>query len=220
MPQYCNSTQWIAFGALNPSAGGSGCSTPTGVGGDLLYNSSHNVMQYCDGDDWRTVGGGGGLIGPGGCENIGDLCASGTVFAGYHPVTHEKLFIPPTDQGTTSAWKTSTGVNDISPDSTNDGRANSSMVPNNATFPAFKLCKDLNLGGFNDWYLPSQVELFYLWSVRGLIEAAGNITNFQNADYWSSTESTINLAWGQDFADGDSYNYNKSNPDRVRCMRR
>ena len=224
--QYCNGSAWIAFGALNPGAGGSGCNAPAGIAGDLMYNSTHHVLQYCDGDDWKAVGGtvvessGSGLSGPSGCANIGDLCADGTVFAGYHPITQEHLFIPTTDQGTTSVWKTSTGVNDIATDSFIDGRANTNQVANSATFPAFKLCKDLATGGHSDWYLPSRAELDYLYNMRAALVAAGNITDFQNVNYWSSTEYSTTNAWFQYFADGSVGSLNKTNVFRVRCVRR
>ncbi|MBK8174347.1 MAG: DUF1566 domain-containing protein [Rhodospirillales bacterium] len=165
-------------------------------------------------------GSGAGLSGPSDCPNIGDLCADGTVFAGWHPITQERLFIPSTDQGTTSKWKTSTGTNDIATDSTYDGRINTNQVPNDVTFPAFKLCKDLGTGGHTDWYLPSQVEVFYLWSVRGAIEAGGNITNFQNTHYWSSTEYDTDSAWRQNFTLGYQFNDTKPSAYRVRCVRR
>ncbi len=224
VPQYCNGTAWVAFGALNPSAGGSGCASPTGIAGDLLYNSAYHVLQYCDGDDWNAVGGSTtvsyGLSGPVGCTNIGDLCADGTVFAGYHPTTQEHLFIPTTDQSASSAWKTSTGVNDITTDSTWDGRANTNQVANSTTFPAFKLCKDLATGGHSDWYLPSQVEMYYLWSVRGTIEAGGNITNFQSALYWTSTENSTTLAWAPQLSGGYMNTSSKTSFLRVRCVRR
>ncbi len=228
VPMYCNGNQWIAFGRLNPSAGGSGCAT-AGLGvkaeGHIYYNLDYHVLQYCDGDDWRAVGGGGsvvsGLSGPAGCVSIGDLCADGTVFAGWHPVTQEQLFIPTVDQGTTSVWKTSTGVNDIATDSSHDGRINSNQVANSTTFPAFKLCKDLTAGGYNDWYLPSRVELYYLWAVRGAIESAGNITAFQNTLYWSSTESSTTSTWLQNLPSyGTQNDLPKTLSYRVRCIRR
>lgn len=161
----------------------------------------------------------GGLSGPAGCANIGDLCADGTVFAGWHPITQAHLFIPTTDQGT-SEWKTSTGTDDIATDSDSDGAANSAQVANSTTFPAFKLCKDLTAGGYSDWYLPSRVELYYIRSVRGTIEAGGNITNFQTSPYWSSTENGTNYAWYQVFTTGTQNYYSKTNPMVVRCVRR
>lgn len=219
--QYCNGTAWVAFGALNPGAGGSGCGVPTGGEGELLYNSAYHMLQYCDGDDWRAVGGAlsATLSGPAGCTAVGDLCANGTVFAGYHPLTLEHLFIPPTDQGTTSLWKTSTGVDDIATDSYSDGRVNTNQVANSATFPAFKLCKDLALGG-KTWYLPSQVEMYYVWSARSILMAKGNITNFQNLYYWTSMEAGLSSAWYQDFTDGYQNSHGKGNSNRVRCMAR
>jgi hypothetical protein len=42
------------------------CSNPIGNAGEQMYNSSHSVMQYCDGTDWTAMGGGGG--GGGGSE--------------------------------------------------------------------------------------------------------------------------------------------------------
>lgn len=158
--------------------------------------------------------------GPSGCSSIGDLYADGTVYAGYHPTLLVPLYIPVTDQGTTSQWKTSKGQNDIAIDSIDDGRINSNQVANSATFPAFKRCKDLTAGGHHDWYLPSQVELFYLWAARAQIQAKGNITNFQSAIYWSSTEYDANPAWIQDFINSAHYNGEKTTAYRVRCVRR
>lgn len=197
------------------------------IGGDLSVGADQSVSLIYDATSqrWRSASipfsaSSTGLSGPAGCTHIGDLCADGTVFAGWHPVTQEQLFIPTTDQGTISAWKTSGGTDDIATDSTYDGWINANQVPNSTTFPAFKLCKDLSTGGYADWYLPSQVELYYLWSVRQTIEAAGNITNFQNANYWTSTEYTVNNAWGELFTTGLQTSYGKTPSYRVRCVRR
>lgn len=161
-----------------------------------------------------------GTLTSSGCIVIGDLCADGTVYAGYHPTLRVPLYIPATDQGTTSAWKISIGANDIITDSIDDGRANTNQVANSATFPAFKQCKDLAAGGHSDWYLPSLVELYYLWSVSAQIQAKGNITNFQSVDYWSSTEQGTNNATYQVFGLGAEGHFAKNNGFRVRCMRR
>ncbi|WP_198136984.1 DUF1566 domain-containing protein [Nitrobacter hamburgensis] len=196
------------------------------IGADFTIGADQSVSLIYDDTSqrWRSASlpfESSGLVGPSGCATIGDLCADGTVFAGYHPITQEHLFIPTTDQGTTSQWKTSTGTNDIATDSTYDGRANTNQVANSTTFPAFKLCKDLTTGGHSDWYLPSRVELYYLWSVQGTIEAAGNITNLQNASYyWSSTEYDTNSAWPQYFPNGTQGYANKLTAFRVRCVRR
>jgi len=195
------------------------------IGANLTISADQSASLIYDSTSqrWRSAGlpfESSGLAGPAGCANIGDLCADGTVFAGWNPVTQDQLFIPTTDQGTTSKWKTSTGTNDIATDSTDDGRANTNQVANTTTFPAFKLCKDLGAGSHNDWYLPSQVELYYLWSVRGAIEAGNHITNFQNTYYWSSTEYNTTDAWYQYFAGGVGFTSSKTGSYRVRCVRR
>lgn len=174
-----------------------------------------------------TFTGAGGLSGPAGCADIGDLCADGTVFAGYHPITQAHLFIPTTDQerpgspGTfTMNWKNATGTDDINPDSDNDGQANHANRGGAISdFHAFQACEDLSFGGHGDWYLPSRVELYYIWSVQGIIEAGGNITNFQSANYWSSTELNTNVVWNQYFPSGNQNVNNKINTVRVRCVR-
>jgi hypothetical protein len=33
------------------------CSNPVGYQGEMVYNSTHNVMQFCDGAQWRRIGG-------------------------------------------------------------------------------------------------------------------------------------------------------------------
>lgn len=196
--------------------------------GAIRYNSSTSCAEYCDGAAW-TCPASSGLSGPAGCANIGDLCADTTIFAGWHPITQDHLFIPPTDQekpgnppGTlTMNWKNAIGTDDISTDSTNDGQVNHANRGGAiGAFQAFQACEDLGFGGHSDWYLPSQVEAYYLWSVHETIEAGGNITNFQDTQYWSSTESSTGFAWDQHFANGTQMSASKPNDDRVRCVRR
>ncbi len=229
------------------------CSGPAGIEGEQFYNADHKVMQFCDGTNWWAMknqglpscpegdtiimasagwscgsAGGGGLSGPSGCANIGDLCADGTVFAGWHPHTQAHLFIPTVDQERPGApgsfsmnWKNAIGTDDISPDSNDDGEVNHAGRGGAiGDFQAFQACEDLSFGGQSDWYLPSRVELYYIWSVRGTIEAGGNITNFQNTNYWSSTELNTNVAWFQGFTSGIQNTNTKGTLYRARCVRR
>ena len=61
---------------------------------------------------------------------------------------------------------------------------------------AIDRCRNLNLNGFNDWYLPSKTELNQLYNQRTAIGG------FASSFYWSSTEVSNYGAWGQDFGDG------------------
>ncbi len=194
------------------------CTNPNGTPGELMYNSTYDVFQGCTTQGWMGFGGG-GMSGPVGCATIGSQCADTTIFAGWHPITHQHIFIPPSDQGGSIQWKTSTGTDDIATDSMTDGRANTNQVPNSATFAAFKACKDLNVGGYTDWYLPARAELDYLYNNKALLEA-GPMTDFHSFFYWSSSEWSGNDVWGIVFADGNTYQGGKTSNVNVRCMRR
>ena len=61
---------------------------------------------------------------------------------------------------------------------------------------AAKLCYDLVLNGYNDWYLPSQDELNQLYINRTAIGG------FAMQVYWSSSEFGINNTWYQSFLSG------------------
>ena len=225
---YCNGTDWIAFGALNPSAGGSGCTNPDRAEGAVVYNNSFHVLQYCDGDDWRAVGGtvvdsGGGCVAPASCPNVGDLCADGSLFAGfmiYNNSSCEPLYVTDNNQSTSSQWKTSSGVDDISPDDHVDGAVNAaSRAGGIPDFPAFDLCESNTYHGKNDWYLPARGELSLLWLNRAAIDASAG-GSFTTGDYWSSTERNTNGAWYQDFGSGNQNSFGKANNYNVRCVRR
>ena len=225
---YCNGTDWIAFGALNPSAGGSGCTNPDRGEGAVVYNNSFHVLQYCDGDDWRAVGGavvgsGGGCAAPASCPNVGDVCADGSIFAGftlYNNSSCEPLFVTDNNQSTSSQWKTSSGVDDISPDDHVDGAVNAaSRAGGISDFPAFDLCESNTYHGKNDWYLPARGELGLLWLNRAAIDASAG-GSFTTGDYWSSTERNTNGAWYQDFGSGNQNGFGKANNYNVRCVRR
>lgn len=170
-----------------------------------------------------TLSGGGSPSGPADCPAIGDKCTDTTIFVGFHPVTGENFFIPPTDTGTTMVWKTSTGTDDIANDSHIDGKLNASQITISATFPAFKACDDLTLAGKN-WYLPSTGELAQLYGVRPALVAKspGNgFTDFQSDYYWSSTEYNTTLSWFLHFSDGTNLSVvNKTTAYRVRCVAR
>ena len=79
---------------------------------------------------------------------------------------------------------------------------------------AAKLCDDLVLNGYNDWYLPSRYELRKLYTNRVLIGG------FIYASYWSSSEDDIDSAWSKIFSNsaGESTVSKKVNH-RVRAVR-
>ena len=79
---------------------------------------------------------------------------------------------------------------------------------------AARLCSNLVLSGYSDWYLPSRDELDLLYLNRVAIGG------FTNDDYWSSTEDSANSAWCQKFISGfKTLNSKFDNTNRVRAIR-
>jgi len=76
--------------------------------------------------------------------------------------------------------------------------------------------QNYNGGGFQDWRLPTQDELNFMYvnlKVR-------NLGNFSNNWYWSSLQTNDNnYAWGQNFANGDKLYFNKDSSRSFRAVR-
>jgi hypothetical protein len=77
---------------------------------------------------------------------------------------------------------------------------------------AARLCGDLVLGGYSDWYLPSKDELNQLYINRFAIGGFAY-------GYWSSTVSSTNFAWLQYFDGGFQTSNNKVIGYGVRAVR-
>jgi len=78
---------------------------------------------------------------------------------------------------------------------------------------AARLCGDLVLGGYSDWYLPSKDELNQLYLNR--VAIGGFASNY----YWSSTALNSFSAWEQYFGNGYQGNLDKDSFVNVRAVR-
>ena len=76
-------------------------------------------------------------------------------------------------------------------------------------------------GGYTDWFLPSKDELNKMYENigQGNVLGLGNVGNFADYYYWSSTENDIYNAWRQYFPNGSQFKYGKSNTFNVRAVR-
>jgi hypothetical protein len=66
---------------------------------------------------------------------------------------------------------------------------------------AARLCVNLTIGGYTDWYLPSKDELNAMYANRAAIVMSGN--EYRSSTEWDSDPA--NYAWTQDFSDGTQY---------------
>ncbi len=83
---------------------------------------------------------------------------------------------------------------------------------------AARICSDLDLNGFDDWYLPSRDELRKLNDNK---IAIGGFTDIEPYAYWSSTEKDKNYAWTYYISNGYSYEQatTKESIRKVRAIR-
>jgi hypothetical protein len=103
-----------------------------------------------------------------------------------------------------------------------DGQANTTaIVAQGDISGAAYLCDNYTSGGFNDWYLPAAWELNQCYNAAFIVNTILGATNgFQYDYYWSSTETTRDVAWYQGFVYGYSFFDGKLMKARVRAVRR
>ena len=78
---------------------------------------------------------------------------------------------------------------------------------------AARLCYDFELGGYDDWFLPSKDELNELYKQKD------PVGGFASNRYWSSSEYSSYNAWLQYFGSGSQFDNNKYYDTRVRAVR-
>ena len=98
-----------------------------------------------------------------------------------------------------------------------DGYSNTYGPMNNATHPAGNWTATRTIGGFSDWYLPAKNELNQLFVNKGSVPAG---EGFSAGIHWSSTDRNASSACSQSFASGFFYCSPKTNPTRLRTVRR
>ncbi len=87
---------------------------------------------------------------------------------------------------------------------------------------AKEYCKDLTLGGYSDWRLPSIKELQSIVDITKYSPAIkSGFKHVASGYYWSSSEvvSDSSLAWGVFFGNGGTNFDDKSYKSYVRCVR-
>jgi len=106
----------------------------------------------------------------------------------------------------------------IGASSESDGKANTEVMKQYAyEYSAAYLFKDFNLNGYNDWFIPAKNQLLILQSNTHLV--GGFPGDSDEAKYWSSTELSIDKAYGLNMIALMGTTVSKNRGYRVRPMR-
>ena len=170
----------------------------------------------------QGVAGATGAAGASTGGNIGKLLGGGIVVAEWNESGVQKALIASlTTLGTPSGlqWTVPAQFNNfISTTSYSDGLTNTNAIIAQTGAPATTAyaagaAKLYNGGGFNDWYLPSNFEFGLCYNSAGVVnKVLGDVNGFSPANYWTSTETNGDSAWGYSPAEGAAFTYTASTP--------
>ncbi|MFZ4521341.1 MAG: DUF1566 domain-containing protein [Bacteroidales bacterium] len=180
------------------------------VEGLLVFNTTGKYFVYHDGTVWRKMDN--TLVEFG--YAIGQNRMGGIIFyidgTGQHG-----LISAPGDQSTGAIWGCN-GTTIGTSTSLGSGQANTTLFVNGCSTAgtAARICDELVLNGYSDWFLPSKDELHQMYLQKAAI--GGFILTY----YWSSSESTSLTAWFELFQDGFQYGQaSKTTATYVRAVR-
>lgn len=127
------------------------------------------------------------------------------------------IIAAPSDQDSSAEWGCYStliaGANNVKIGS---GKGNTKAILDGCvtSSTAARICGDLVLNGYDDWYLPGKEELQILYEARTLVGLFR--TKFS---YWSSTQCDDKGAWKLNFKDGQFQCYGKLSGNYVRAVR-
>jgi len=193
----------VANGVVTPLTAGTTTITVTTVDGGFTATCTVTVnpAAVAIGDSY-----GGGIVAY--ILQVGD--------PGYVADEQHGLIAATADQSTGIQWYNgSYVVTGATGTAIGTGQANTTAIVNiqGAGSYAAKLCHDLTVGGYNDWFLPSKDELNKLYINKVAIGG------FADHNYWSSSEGFALYAWVQNFYSGNQGYNNKYFTIRVRAVR-
>ncbi|MFM7310889.1 MAG: DUF1566 domain-containing protein [Flavobacteriales bacterium] len=212
-------------GAQGPQ-GIQGPQGPQGPSGSLPNGSAPGEMLYWNGAAWISVAPGAtgttltmcdGVPTWGDCPPaplaIGDAYQGGVIF--YLDGNGHGLIAATSDQSIGALWGCE-GTSITTQSGLNTGLVNTEAiyVTCQQADIAARICYDLSLNGYTDWYLPSRDELDLIYQNQAAIGG------FNNGLYWSSSQATPTTAYYKNFSNGNtSSNFKSGYYYRVRAIR-
>lgn len=155
--------------------------------GLMVYNTTTNKPNYYNGTVWMNYDGT-----PAKTLAVGDAYKGGIIAyilksgdPGFDANDVHGLIIAPNDQSAGIQWYNGSVVTTgATGTAIGTGNANTIAIVNTQGDGSYaaKLCFDLELGGYSDWYLPSENEWVNIYNNKAAI--GGTFS----AGYWSSTE--------------------------------
>ncbi len=175
--------------------------------GMVIFNATLKRPQYYDGEAWFSFHND---------HYIGERFGGGIVFfvdnTGKHGLISSDM-----DQSSDAKWgffEEQVGANNKT---VGGGKSNTEKIAlaSKDNQIASRICSELNLNGYDDWFLPSMDELNLIYTNLKELK----IGKLSDALYWSSSETDFNNAWLQDFATGVQNEYHVNKIARVRAIR-
>lgn len=122
------------------------------------------------------------------------------------------MIIASTDNAQLIPWGPSDTF--IGANSFSDGIFNTQLIAQQTDNYAAQVCSRYRGGGHNDWYLPSENELVFMYHKRR------EIGNIRPNIYWTSTEASPSSARSVNMISGATVNQHKSSFGDCRCIRK
>jgi len=182
----------------DPVITGSHTTDGTGTGGfvsnltGLTPNTPYYVRAYATNSVGTSYGNEVGFATPAPVYTIGQSYGGGIIFyidgSGQHG-----LISAATDQSTNATWGNYGYFIPGTSTAFGTGQANTIAIVNGCGTPgiAARICNDLVLNGYTDWFLPSRAELDSMGVHR---EAIGGISEYPS-HYWSSSGCDATASW-------------------------